>query len=281
MGGCIWVDDVLGRRTFIVTKHCSFLIRFLQSKYSARLEVRLAQHYSTQLTQRDGKRLYEPPSIEGYLHRIRRNSQAKAALVYLAVYDGQLFTIRTSVADPPAAPTSLIALAGKAGQNTHSFRQQEKSRATKQIQNATLFCDLRDVLAVRRAFQMVVRTEGEGYEANLSRERSVAHEERGSGNTVEEGLVNGVGALQVPGMFQEMGAQIVWPRLEVSNSDGEDEGGDEGLAKAADKGKMRMRRSFELVYKSGYVMRFEVCKSLIPGSTSTDHRAGPFMQSRH
>ena len=59
-------------------------------------------------------------------------------------------------------------------------------------------------------------------------------------------------------MYQEVNARIVWPTVPVVDSDNEDEGGDEGLAKIEDKGKVRMRRSFELVYKTGYVMRFEV-----------------------
>lgn len=114
---------------------------------------------------------------------------------------------------------------------------------------------------MRRAFQLVVRTEGEGYEANHSRERSVANEETAARETdVVDGLgiEDSVGTLQVPGMYHEVDAQIMWPRVETADSDVEDEGGNDGLAKAADKGKMRMKRSFELVFKSGYVMRFEV-----------------------
>ena len=38
----------------------------------------------------------------------------------------------------------------------------------------------------------------------------------------------------------------------------EDEGGDVGLAKAKNKGRLRMYRSFELVLKNGRILRFEV-----------------------
>ena len=236
--------------------------------------MRLAQHYATQLIQRNGQRLSEPPSIEGYLHRIRRNTQMKSALVYLATYDGQLFTIRSSDAEPPVVPTSLIALAGKAGHTFSEFRKRERERATRQIQNAILFCDVRDILAVRRAFQLVAKSDdtsaGLGREANMSRDSSMINEENGVGlhaNSEQDddrGREDGLppkttaGIMQVEGMYREVNAQIVWPRIETTDSDEEDVGGDEGLVKVEDKGKVRMRRSFEIVYKSGYVMRFEV-----------------------
>jgi hypothetical protein len=274
VGGGVWVGDGVGESDSAILLTKDFDCNTLQTKYSGTLEVRLAQHYSTQVKQRNGQRLFEPPSIEGYLHRIRRNSQIKAALVYLATYDGQLFTVRSSDAEPPAPPTSLIALAGKAGHTSAGFRKRERERETRQIQNAIMFCDLRDILAVRRAFHMVVRTEGVGMgrDASLSRDLSMIHEESrsrvGADSAGHEGRMNrnglaasasaGAGTLQVEGMYREVDAQILWPRIETTDSDEEDEGGDEGLAKVQDKGKMRMRRSFEVVYKSGYVMRFEV-----------------------
>lgn len=161
-----------------------------------------------------------------------------------------------SDAEPPASPTTLIALGGKDGHNSATFRRRERERATRLVQKATFYCDIRDIVAVRRAFQVIVRTEGEGYESNLSRERSVGNEESVAGE--EHGAKANGDAIQVPGMYQEVNARIVWPTVPVVDSDNEDEGGDEGLAKIEDKGKVRMRRSFELVYKTGYVMRFEV-----------------------
>jgi hypothetical protein len=46
---------------------------------------------------------------------------------------------------------------------------------------------------------------------------------------------------------------------ERTDSDDEDVGGDEALTKTDDKPKFRMKRSFELLLKSGHVIRFEVC----------------------
>jgi len=47
--------------------------------------------------------------------------------------------------------------------------------------------------------------------------------------------------------------------VERTDSDNEDEGGDQGLEKTTDKPKLRMKRSFELMLKTGQIVRFEVC----------------------
>ena len=52
--------------------------------------------------------------------------------------------------------------------------------------------------------------------------------------------------------------------VERTDSDGEDEGGEEGLAKNTDKPRLRMQRSFELLLKSGHVVRFEVSLLVLP-----------------
>lgn len=49
----------------------------------------------------------------------------------------------------------------------------------------------------------------------------------------------------------------IWD-VERTDSDEEEIGGDEGLAKSTNKPKLRMQRSFELLLKSGRVIRFEV-----------------------
>lgn len=46
---------------------------------------------------------------------------------------------------------------------------------------------------------------------------------------------------------------------ERTDSDNEDEGGDQELTKTADKPKLRIQRSFELLLKTGQIVRFEVC----------------------
>jgi hypothetical protein len=51
----------------------------------------------------------------------------------------------------------------------------------------------------------------------------------------------------------------IWAQtLERTDSDDGDMGGDEALAKAGDKPKFKMKRCFELLLKSGHVIRFEV-----------------------
>jgi hypothetical protein len=53
--------------------------------------------------------------------------------------------------------------------------------------------------------------------------------------------------------------------VERTESDNEDEGGDQGLTETADKPKLRMQRSFELLLKTGQIVRFEVCiPSVVP-----------------
>jgi hypothetical protein len=51
----------------------------------------------------------------------------------------------------------------------------------------------------------------------------------------------------------------IWAQQnERSESDDEDEGGEEGMNKSTDKSHLRMKRAFELLLKSGHVIRFEV-----------------------
>jgi hypothetical protein len=51
--------------------------------------------------------------------------------------------------------------------------------------------------------------------------------------------------------------------VERTTSDEEDEGGDEGLMKSTDRPKLKMQRSFELLMKTGHIIRFEVSSLLV------------------
>lgn len=175
---------------------------------------------------REGSRLTEPPSIEGYLDRIRPATQTKQA-VYLATHNGHLFTISPAHANPPS-PLGLHDELSKFKDLTEladSIKHNEVERGAEQIKHAYGVSDFTNIVAVRRAFSKVPIRQ---------------HDERQRTPTDEEWL-------------------NVWSVVnEPSDSDNEDEGGDEGLAHATDVVKMRTMRSFELLLDSGQVIRFEV-----------------------
>lgn len=108
----------------------------------------------------------------------------------------------------------------------------EVKRAAYQIFESDGYIDMRSIAAVRRATQPLVP-------------RSVPSID-GHGN--------------IPGVNQ--GDQDTDFRIaddeDATTSDAEDEGGDEVLNSSSDKTKLKLRRSFELVMRTGHVIRFEV-----------------------
>jgi hypothetical protein len=101
-----------------------------------------------------------------------------------------------------------------------------------QVIHATGVCDLRNILTVRRAFHLVPQHSHSVEDVSGAQKNSRAHGED------DEWLGT-------------------WA-VERSDSDDEDEGGEQGLAKTADKSKLKMQRSFELLLNTGHVVRFEV-----------------------
>lgn len=154
--------------------------------------------------------------MEGYLDRIRPNTQTKRA-VYLATHDGYLFSMPPKHGFPPNPPGIH-----PESSETVSARDAEIRRGSKQILESNGVSDLRSIIAVRRAFQLIPR-----------------HEEN----------------LQRVGVDEDVG---LWEHVERCDSDDEDGGGEEVLAKYPDKPRQRMKRSFELLLTSGHVVRFEV-----------------------
>ena len=87
-----------------------------------------------------------------------------------------------------------------------------------QVLEADAFVDLRSIVVVRRAFQLIapsIDPSGEGASPPSA--------------------------------------------SEVGHADAEDEGGEDALARHSDKPFLRMRRSFELLMKTGHIVRYEVC----------------------
>jgi hypothetical protein len=183
------------------------------------LEIRMAQHAPTHTHLKNGRRLDEPPAIEGYLDRI---SQTKKQ-TYLTTHNGNLFILNSHAAFPPMPPG--LAPITNQSLDLQALRQAEIRRGINQVMTASGMCDLRSILAVRRAFHFA--------------------------------------PMQMHDLVEPAADDIFWLGL-CENSeqrtavDEEDEGGDSGLSKSADRTRLKMRRSFELLLNTGHVVRFEV-----------------------
>ncbi|KIJ54719.1 hypothetical protein M422DRAFT_240799 [Sphaerobolus stellatus SS14] len=120
------------------------------------LELRLVEHRPRSVPVADGPSLFEPPSIEGYVYRIKPNMQIRAQ-VYLTTHGGCLFSVRPSRAHPPRPPLPPVeegSILEDIQSTKTSFEQQELERAEDQILLADTFLDFRNIAAVRRAFQL-------------------------------------------------------------------------------------------------------------------------------
>ncbi|CDO71462.1 hypothetical protein BN946_scf184909.g56 [Trametes cinnabarina] len=188
----------------------------------AHLEFRRKRHVPTRLHMRDGTRLDEPPAAEGFLDRIRPNSQLKQS-IYLVTHDGYLFALNPACAHPPPAPGTLPE-PDTPSDDAQAQRKAEVHRGRLQILEATGVSDLRSIVAVRRAFQIVPRH---------------------------------VEPVDVREVADWEDSERFWEQTERSESDDEDAGGETGLARVRDRARLKMRRSFELVLTSGRVIRFE------------------------
>ncbi|KAH0586318.1 hypothetical protein H2248_007565 [Termitomyces sp. 'cryptogamus'] len=216
----VWLDDdVYGQeRRWAVL--CGLALK--QSFRPPVLEIRLADHYPTHIHLKNGTRLHEPPAIEGYVERIRSNSQMRQSL-YLSTHDGNLFVMTPNHAYPPSPP-GLATNIGDIEAYAETLRKSEIHRGASQVMHAIGVLDLRDILVIRRA----------------SRPTSEAtHRETPNSQNFD------------------IWASLLAHSEERTVADNEDEGGEEGLSKAEDKIHMHTRRSFELLLTTGHVVRFE------------------------
>ncbi|TFK28020.1 hypothetical protein FA15DRAFT_678662 [Coprinopsis marcescibilis] len=195
-----------------------------QSSRPPSLEIRLTSHAQTHYHLRNGTEIDEPPSVEGYVERIKPNTQLKQPL-YLSVHSGLLFTINVEKAYPPAPPGIPLTL-----QDLDSWvaglRRAEVQRGINQIMHANGVCDLRNIVAVRRAFQQL---------------SPPGHSQKDNYNSDDSSWFD------------------VWSQTEECTlDDDEDEGGEAFLSAAhGDRSLIRIRRSFELLLNTGNVIRFE------------------------
>lgn len=183
------------------------------------MELRIHRHRPNRVHLKDGTRLDEPPAVEGYLQRIRPNTQLKQSL-YLVTHDGWMFATTPARAYPPTPPGAPL----QTEDIEASPQDIEVCRGRRQIMHATGMTDLRSIVAVRRAFQIIPSSAEPVYRAK----------------------------------FDSEDTEEFWAPPESHEMDGLDPGGDEALYKSTDKASLRMRRSFELLLSSGRVIRFEV-----------------------
>ncbi|KJA24061.1 hypothetical protein HYPSUDRAFT_136823 [Hypholoma sublateritium FD-334 SS-4] len=225
----IWLEnDVIGRpRGWHVL--CGLALRQLASKPPS-LEIRMAPHSPSNVRLKNGERVEEPSSVEGYLDRIRPNSQTKQA-VYLTVHHGCLYFLNPFTASPPMPPGLNPMGADNLDGEIEHFRQAEIRRGLNQIMGATATLDLRAIVAVRRAFHATAPH---------------MHDQQ-AGRDDDAFLTHFTSA--------EL----------ATEEDEADVGGEGGLIKLHDRSKGRMRRSFELLMKTGHVIRFEAhsCRDAI------------------
>lgn len=210
----VWLDDDV----YGVSREWSVLcgLAFKQAMRPPILELRLANHAPTHFHLRDGTHIDEPPSIEGYLERVKPGSQIKQ-LLYLTTHNGNVFITHTYHAYPPAPPG--IALPLDLDGYVKDLHHAEVLRGSRQILHATGVCDLRSIVAVRRAFHVTPLPTHDVKE-------TVGPED--------------------PGWFG------VWSQTEYRTlDDDEDEGG------GHDRPGIKLRRAFELLLDSGNVVRFE------------------------
>jgi hypothetical protein len=198
-------------------RHCR-----LQAGRAAHLEVRLAEHTAPHLHIKDGNLISEPPSIEGYVTRVKAPSGTHEK-VYLTVHNGLLFTLRPTHANAPNPPGAIPVPFDSNKEAPEVLREDEVRRGAKQVLAARDVTDLRAVVAVRRAFRPVFLPS------------QPEHDFTGPDSGVEE--QNG--------------------EVTREETDTQDVGGDAGLT-TGDVTIIRIRRCFELVMKTGHIMRFEV-----------------------
>ena len=228
-----WVwkeDDVRGKkRRWDVL--CGLALR--QAGEPAHLEFYRKRHQASRLRMKDQTRLDEPPAIEGYVDRIRPNSQVKQSL-YLVTHDGYLFSLAPVRAHQPAPPGAPVDphTANPSVISVNSFKRTadtrhkaEVRRGRMQILEATGVSDLRNIVLVRRAFQLLAQPREQ---VDLSKTSDWDD------------------------------SSEFWEAVDRSESDDEDAGGEGAFATSRDRIRLRMRRSFELVLTTGRVVRYEV-----------------------
>ncbi|KAG9035602.1 hypothetical protein FRB95_011008 [Tulasnella sp. JGI-2019a] len=222
----IWLDlDVNGETRAWSVVHP---VGFRQLKAPMQLEVRPARHAATKVVLNDGTKLSEPPSVEGYLYRIKANTQTRTQ-IYVSSHDGNLFTLSPANSYAPAPPEPPIVLIDKDAKTDEDKRTAELRRGAQQIFHSDGYIDLRSIMAVRRATQA----------------------------TVPRFALQDSGNIQDVNLLQSDDESHPPEPEHPSLSDAEDTGGDEFLNTHPNKQRLKLKRSFDLTLRTGHVIRFE------------------------
>src|SRR5258706_3400978 len=254
------------------------------------LELRIAEHSHTKFALRNGSTLREPPALEGYLHRYRRGTHLRDA-TYVATHDGNLFFVATVSSHPPAPPTLPISPTNPIplpdpGQHTdittltstHSTSSApiptlthagEVARGAAQILAAKFFLDMRDIVEVRRAkepWHPVMP--GTNLFGGKKRKKAASQSQGQRTGTQSQASGSVPSTAHLLGTDDGGGPLADIGDIRLNEEDRADPGGDEVLNKIADPGgrnALKTRRSFELVLRSGEIVRFEVSATFNDG----------------
>ncbi|KAF9242584.1 Pleckstrin homology domain-containing protein [Melanogaster broomeanus] len=120
-----------------------------QGEKASHLELRLAEHFPNCTYPPNGKKMLEPPAIEGYLDRIKPQGKGRQR-VYLVTHGGNLFSLSPLDATPPAPPSVhlLRMISGELAsieQYAKDIFENEVERGVVQIRAAYGVMDLRNI----------------------------------------------------------------------------------------------------------------------------------------
>ena len=267
---------------------------------SSGLELRPAVHYPQTVRAPSGDVLVEPLGIEGYVTRLHGRGHTRRDRLYLSTLDGHLFVGSASHAHPPRPPfqtdgsnTATINLAMQSVGGTFGapysveksravkigalagflrllrlqrvraheglqtdptlsetpdaevvlaqFGEQEKSRLYEIISRARGYLDLRTITSVQRCGSVRPARPPRG---RADRKRASTQADLSLGDAESESTESSSD--------------------EAPDFDNDDEGGESGMASAADKQARQARRCFEVETEHGRFTRFEA-RSILPG----------------
>ncbi|KAK4056605.1 hypothetical protein OIO90_002453 [Microbotryomycetes sp. JL221] len=242
------------------------------------LELRLALHASTTVrvpsTTRNGPtiRLSEPPSVEGFLIRFRKNQVNER--VYVSSHDGFLFICRPSSAHAPEPPTPvvegtdnpavLVLAPFVAGFASLGKEQRKKDKVLERIGVSRIGggTGIRDKRKKDRALNLIENQRRTGHDdddQDWGNEDLVAVFEHGEKLRLYKQICDARGYIDLRDV------DSVEPDLDEEGQRSAamtpDLGGVQGMSTAADKSLLARQRSFLLKRKDGQAVRFE-CHSI-------------------
>lgn len=220
------------------------------------LEVDLNWHYPSEARRPDGKLLIEPPSVEGFVWRLRPVA-GTGQRVYLTVHENCIFMCRPSHAFAPdefsgvsaelSSATRVPSCAEYIKQKSETFRAAEYARCQRQIRHSEGFVDLCDVEILRSTGTCAMLYTGVS-RANINMVRKALQKNDFpyvEDDFAENALKSGYGD-----STEDIAAQLHFPEeLCAPDFDESNPGFDHAY--------VRSMRQFELVLGNGRIISFE------------------------